>query len=112
MKVEVEMNGEIAVVSFSAQESLDASNSLAVKERLKEIVATYRQVIVDGAALKFVDSSGLGVLLSALRQANSQGGEIKLARLQQPVRVVLELTRMHRIFEIYESLESAVESFS
>lgn len=111
MDLVVAQRDQVAVVVFSEVDSLDASNSREAKEQLKEIVATYEQVVVDGSALNFVDSSGLGAFLSALRQASTLDREIKLAALKQPVRVVLELTRMHRIFEIYQTVEAAIASY-
>ena len=91
--------------------ALDASNAGALKEELKSTVAQHKQIVLDVGPVGFVDSSGLGAILSALRQANSLGGDIKLAQLSRPVRVVVELTRMHRIFEIFESVSAAVQSY-
>jgi anti-sigma B factor antagonist len=100
----------VSVVELQSK-ALDASNSAAFKESLREVIAGQPQLVLDLTQVGFVDSSGLGAILSALRQANAAGGDIKLARLNRPVRVVVELTRMHRIFEIFESVDAAVSAF-
>jgi anti-sigma B factor antagonist len=61
--------------------------------------------------LKFVDSSGLGAILSCLRQQNASGGELKLCGMLKPVRALFELVRMHRIFDMYNTREEAIMAF-
>jgi anti-sigma B factor antagonist len=61
--------------------------------------------------LKFVDSSGIGALLSCLRRAHAAGGDVKLAELQPGVKQLFELVRMNRLFEIFETLADARQSF-
>ena len=60
-----------------------------------------RKVVFDLRELRFVDSSGLGAILSCLRQLNGKGGELKLCGMTKPVRALFELVRMHKIFDIY-----------
>lgn len=110
MSIVTEMRGAVAVVAIKGK-SLDASNAGAFKEALKPVLATQKQIVLDLGEVEFVDSSGLGAMLSALRQANTLGGDVKLAKLQRPARVVVELTRMHRVFEIFESVDEAVRSY-
>jgi len=110
MLAKAEMHGTVMLVTVNSK-ALDASNSGGLKEELKPIVAQHKRLVLDLGQVEFVDSSGLGALLSALRQANSLGGDIKLAQLSRAVRVVVELTRMHRIFEIFESAAAAVQSY-
>jgi anti-sigma B factor antagonist len=66
---------------------------------------------VDLSHLRFVDSSGLGAMLSCLRQLNATGGDLKLCGMSKAVRAVFELVRMHRIFDIYDTRELAVSAF-
>jgi len=110
MLVTGETRGTVMLATLNAK-ALDASNSGGIKEELKLMVAQHKHIVIDLGRVEFVDSSGLGAILSALRQANNLGGDIKLACLTRPVRVVVELTRMHRIFEIFESVAAAVQSY-
>jgi anti-sigma B factor antagonist len=93
-------------------ETLDASNAKALKTDLASVLAPGARLVFDLKAVKFVDSSGLGVLLSCLRHVHSSGGDLKLCEMAKPVRALFELVRMHRIFEIYGTREEAAKSYA
>jgi anti-anti-sigma factor len=94
-------------------ESLDANDAREFKEKVIELIASNdkQKVVFDLQFLQFIDSSGLGTLLSVLRILHSKGGELKLARMSKPIRTMFELVSMHKIFEIFNSTEEAVRSF-
>lgn len=92
-------------------ENLDASNVKSFKEAIQPLLKDQNQVVLNMAEVKFVDSSGLGALISALRDLNSREGSLKLCALTRSVRALFELMRMNRIFGIYESQDEAVGSF-
>lgn len=58
------------------------------------------RVELDLAATRFIDSSGLGALLALHKQVMSRGGSVRLLYPQPAVQQILELTRMHRVFEV------------
>ncbi len=89
-------------------ENLDAGNSKDFKEAIQPHLDTHILAVVDLSALKFVDSSGLGALLSCLRTMNNKQSQLKLIGLTKPVRALFELVRMHRIFSIYNTLDEAL----
>lgn len=93
-------------------EALDASNSAQLKKSLQSLVDQNPKIVLDMGRLQFVDSSGLGVILSCLRKANASGGDLKLCKLSKPVRALLELVRMHRIIDIFNDSEEAVKAFA
>ncbi len=68
--------------------------------------------MVDLQAVRFVDSSGLGALVSGFKNASSRSGCLKLAGLQLQVKSMFELTRLHRVFEIFIDADEALGSFS
>jgi len=68
--------------------------------------------VIDLAEVDFVDSSGLGGLVASLRTVNKEGGEMKISTLRPDVRSIFELTRLHRLFEIFDDSSSAANSFS
>ena len=61
--------------------------------------------------VEFIDSSLLGALVAGLKSSTLREGDLKIVGLQQPVRAMFELTRMHKIFDIYENLEDALDNF-
>lgn len=97
----------IAIVAFT-RDSLDASNAKAFKEDVQPVLANHRRILLDLDALQFVDSSGLGALLSCLRTVHENGGTLALCGMSKPVRTLFELVRMYRIFDIYVSRAEAV----
>lgn len=102
---------ETAVIVATSVDMLDASNANEFKAAVGKMIQPGARLILDMSAIRFVDSSGLGAILSCLRQLNDQGGELKLCALNKPVRALFELVRMHRVFEIYNTREEAIRSY-
>jgi anti-sigma B factor antagonist len=94
-----------------AGENLDASNAKDFKQDMLTQINGQSRVIFEMSNVQFVDSSGLGALLSILRHLNANGGDLKLAGMQKSVRALFELVRMHRIFDLYETREEALLAF-
>lgn len=110
MEATIEMIGNAVVVVLPGT-SLDASSAKAFKQEVNLILESHKQVVFDLSELHFVDSSGLGAILSCLRHLNARGGDLKLCSMSRPVRALFELVRMHRIFDIYNSKEEAAAAF-
>ena len=98
------------LVAHLHEDALDASNAREFKTRVAGMIRPGTKLIFDLSTLKFVDSSGLGALLSCLRQLNASGGALKLYAMVKPVRALFELVRMHRVFEIFNTQEEAIRS--
>jgi anti-sigma B factor antagonist len=92
--------------------ALDASNAREFKSLVAPLLVPGGRLVIDMEKVEFVDSTGLGVLVSCLRQAHTINGEIKLCSLSKPVRALFELVRMHRVFEIFNSRDEALSSYS
>jgi anti-sigma B factor antagonist len=105
----VESYGDVVVVRLDTEE-LDARNAREVADRIGRIFTKGKQVILDMADVRFVDSSGCGAILSCFHQLQALDGELKLTDVQKPVRQVFELLKLHRIVEIHENRESAIRS--
>jgi anti-sigma B factor antagonist len=91
--------------------TLDAHTSKDFRREVQEQLDSHKQVVFDLSNLTFVDSSGLGVLLSCLRQVSGQGGDLKLCSLTTQVRAVFQLVRMHRLFDIHNNQGEAIRAF-
>ncbi len=110
MKIETEtVNGRVVIAV--KEERLDAHNSGELKDWfLKTLEEGRRNLVVDLADVQFIDSSGLGALLSGYKNASQRSGALILSGLQPRVRSMFELTRLNRVFEIYPRLQEAVSS--
>lgn len=78
---------------------------------LKQIEENSANVVVNLSNCEFVDSSFLGALVAGLKKATMKKGDLKIVGLQPPVRAIFELTRLYRIFDLFENEEDAIKSF-
>src|SRR5712691_9114313 len=84
----------------------------ALKEAVSEAVKNGQpRLVIDMEGVSFVDSSGLGSVVAALKQVRSSKGDLRLAAPNQQVRVVLELTTLDRVFPYFASVEEALTDF-
>ena len=70
-----------------------------------------RKLLVDFAKTGYIDSSGLGALVSISKKVREQGGELRLSGLNEDLRSLFELTKLDTLFQISESRDRALESF-
>jgi len=94
------------------EERLDAHNSGDLKNEMLSLFEDGKnQLVIDLKEVRFIDSSGLGALVSGYKNASARNGNLKLCALQPQVKSMFELTRLHRVFEIYPGSEEALASF-
>lgn len=111
MKLRVEQSGNVTVIHVESNH-LDAGNTTQFRNAVSEAIAGRQGVLIDLTDVQFVDSSGLGALLSCLRQISADGGRLRLCGISRTVRSLFELVRMHRVFEIHGSREEALAAFA
>lgn len=108
MKSATEIRDGRTILTLS-EERLDASNSADLREKLLSLLEDGGQkLVVDLSQVNFIDSSGLGALLSGFKTANLRSGSLVLTGLQSRVQSMFELTRLHRVFEIFPSVHDAL----
>ncbi|MDO3379444.1 STAS domain-containing protein [Geoalkalibacter halelectricus] len=111
MILKVEEKGEVVVIQVK-EERLDAHNSGELKSQMLSLFEESKNhIVIDLQEVRFVDSSGLGALVSGFKNASARNGNLKLCGLQPQVKSMFELTRLHRVFEIFSGLEEALASF-
>lgn len=90
---------------------LVAACSESFKEGLFEQIKEHKNVLFDMSKMSHIDSSGLGALVSILQWVNTRGGVVKLACVQPRPKIVFEITKVCRVFEIFDTLEEGLASF-
>jgi anti-sigma B factor antagonist len=113
MRIDVATSSGATVVRPSA-DRLDIEVAADFRAMLLSLIEQgHRRLVVDLADVGFIDSSGLGALVSALKtlKRSDNGGDVRLARVQAPVVSLLEIIRLNRVFTAYPSVEQAVQSF-
>jgi anti-sigma B factor antagonist len=108
MKVQ-EVDG---VTIISTEEMLDILHGQKLKDTVKELPPKRGlKLVVDMEKTIFMDSKGCGELLSLLKMSIKQQGDTKIARPTPTVLEILQLSRLDKVFEIHDSIESAKKSF-
>ena len=111
MNIKLEENGKVVLVMVK-EERLDAHNSEHLKQELGRLFEEGKSsVVVDLKEVRFIDSSGLGALVSGFKNASARQATLKLSSLQSQVKSMFELTRLHRVFDIYTTADEAIEAF-
>jgi len=91
---------------------LDVAGAPMLKEAIGDAVKNgLPRLVIDMEGVSFVDSTGLGSVIAALKLVRSSKGDLRLAAPNQQVRVVLELTTLDRVFAYYPTVEDALTDF-
>lgn len=112
MEIEHTMEDDVLIITLKT-DRLDVKDAAQFKQSVLNLIneTEKNRIVFDLNKLNFIDSSGVGIFLSILRFVNSRGGEVKLSGITQPIRTILELVSMHKIFEIFKTTTDAVNSF-
>ena len=110
MKLKLEKINGYNVI-FIQEERIDAHNSEELKEYILHLIEQKEvNIIVQLENVRFIDSSGLGALLSGYKNAAAKSGKLALASCKPQVLSMFELTRLNRVFEIYTDLTEAFDN--
>ena len=111
MKIEVKQQGDIHVMSCGG--SLDADTVAAFKKVAYDLVeGGATRFVIDCTGLTFIDSMGLGALISLLRRVRDRHGDVKVASLSDEVKTIFDITRLHRLFDVCADSGTAIRQFN
>lgn len=86
--------------------------AVKVNEEINQLLDDKKEkLIIDLSKVNRMNSSGLGILINALTTFKQNGGELKLANLTDRVKGLLAITKLNTIFETYDNVDSAINSF-
>ena len=110
MEISEEKTDDVYILKLSGR--LDAACTSELKHAAFTMIeADKMKILVDMAEVDFIDSSGLGTLVTCLRSVSKAGGVLKIAALRENPRLLFEGTRLDRVFELYDDLDTALNSF-
>ena len=88
--------------------SLDAHGAPRLREQLIDLIASgCNRLVVDFAGVDFIDSTGLGVLIGALKRVRSGGGHMRLVIDDERILRVVRITGLHRVFDVHDDVAGA-----
>jgi len=102
--------GGVLVVDCSGR-LVFGEESASLRDNVKKVLAQSPKVVLNLHEVNYIDSGGLGTLVSLYTSARNAGGAVKLARLSQRVGDLLQITKLLTIFEVFDSEEAAAQSF-
>ncbi len=106
----IERDGDLLAVSVDGQ--LVVGNRQEFKQLvLDEVEEGARRVLIDFSNTGYIDSSGLGALVSLGKRIRERGGELRLAGLNEDLRTLFELTRLDTLFKLYDARDTALVGF-
>lgn len=110
MSFNIAKENDVTVVQITGQ--LIVGNRQELKDAvLKELEGGARKILVDFTDTAYIDSSGLGVLVSLSKKVREKGGELRLSNLNEDVRTLFELTKLDTLFQIADTREQALADF-
>lgn len=98
----IEFNGNV----------IGGPDAVALNEKLHELIDSGKKnVVVDLFNVKFMNSSGLGMLIGALTTMRNAGGDLRIAKATDKIESLLIITKLITVFQHFRSLDEAVKSF-
>lgn len=111
MEIAVRRESRFVIVDVAGE--IDVNAVTRMRDTLGDLTkAASPQIVVNLARATYIDSSGLGILMAARRDALKGGGRLALCGMTKDVRMVFELTRLNKFFEIYDDEAAARTRFT
>lgn len=109
MSFAIKKQGDVCIVDVEGQ--LIVGNRQELKQKvLDEIERGERKFLVDFSQTGYIDSSGLGVLVSLSKKIREAGGELRLANLNDDLKTLFELTKLDTLFHIASTRDEALKN--
>ena len=110
-KASIRQVGDVAIVDLSGRITLGDGAGI-VRETVKDMLkASQKNLLLNLGDVSYIDSSGLGELVSAYATGANQGAQIKLLNVQKRVHDLIQLTKLYSVFESFTSETAALRSF-
>ena len=112
MKASSRQVDNVTIVDLSGRITL-GEGSVVLRETVKDLVSKGRnRILLNLGDVTYIDSSGIGELVSAFTSVRNQGGELKLLKLTKKVHDLLQITKLYTVFDIKDDEATAVQAFT
>jgi anti-sigma B factor antagonist len=103
---------DVTIVDLSGQIKLGEGSSV-LRDTVKDLLAKgHKKILLNLGEITYIDSSGIGELISAFTSVRNQGGELKLLHLTKKVHDLLQITKLYTVFDIKDDEAEALEAFT
>jgi len=112
MKVSTRQVDGVTILDLSGRITL-GEGSVQLRDAIRDLLAKgSKLILLNLADVNYIDSSGIGELVSAYTTVRNQGGELKLLNLTKKVHDLLQITKLYTVFDVKDDEASAIASFS
>ena len=111
MKIETRAVGDIKILDCSGRITL-GEGTMVVRNAVRELLKDNdKKIILNLAEVNYIDSSGIGELVSTYTTVTSNGGQLKLLGLTKKIHELLAITKLLTVFEVFNEEQTALDSF-
>jgi len=104
--------GAVSIVDLSGQIKLGEGTSV-LRDTVKDLLGKgHKKILLNLGDVNYIDSTGIGELVSAYASVRNQGGEMKLLRVTKKVRDVLQIMRLYTVFHVLDDESAAIAAFN
>jgi anti-sigma B factor antagonist len=112
IKLNTRQVGDVTVVDVAGRITLGEGSS-TLRDTLRELVGKgQKKILLNLGDVSYIDSSGIGELVSGFTTVTNQGGQLKLLNLTKRVKDLLQITKLYTVFDVHEDEAAAIRSFS
>ena len=111
VKLNTRQVGDVSVVDVAGRITLGEGSS-ALRDALRDLVGkNHKKILLNLGEVSYIDSSGIGEMVSGFTTVSNQSGVVKLLNLTKRVKDLLQITKLYTVFEVFEDETAAVRSF-
>ena len=112
VKLATRQVGDVSVVDVAGRITLGEGSS-ALRETLRDMVSkNQKKILLNLGDVSYIDSSGIGELVSGFTTVTNSGGQLKLLNLNKRVKDLLQITKLYTVFDVHEDEAGAIRSFA
>lgn len=112
MKIVQNVKNGVILLELSGK-VMGGPDATILNNKLHELIESgHKKVVADLSQVNWMNSSGLGILISALTTIRNTGGDLKLAAVTDRIKSLLMITKLLTVFDTFDSVEEAIASFS
>ena len=112
VKLNTRQVGDVAVVDAAGRITLGEGSS-AMRDTLRDMVSKgQKKILLNLSEVSYIDSSGIGELVSGFTTVTNSGGQLKLLGLNKRVKDLLQITKLYTVFDVHEDEAGAIRSFA
>lgn len=111
MQIKEKIVDDIAILTLNG-DLIGDPETTKLRDKVKSLITDdMKKIVIDLAGVSYINSAGLGSLISVLTTVRNAGGDLKLARVGKRIKSIFVITQLVKVFDTYETQERAIASF-